>query len=185
MTITLVIAGLILLFLVEPFIRAFGGGINGDPGTVKDEVLGVVNWSLSLAIVVALLSIIITGLQALLTPYSEDGVGTMRKALISVLAGLFLITVRVTLAAAFGEGKPAAEVIDVAFDFVAYILGFMTTIAVAVIVYAGVLLLTSVGKEDAAEKAKGIIFRSLLGLVVIGLSYAIIKLVVDFAGGGN
>jgi hypothetical protein len=53
------------------------------------------------------------------------------------------------------------------------VLGFLGIIFVILIIYAGFVLMTAGGDATKVTKAKGIISRAILGLVVVMLSYAI------------
>ena len=52
-------------------------------------------------------------------------------------------------------------------------LGFLGTLFLALIVYAGFLWMTAGGAEENLEKAKKLIFRSVIGLIIILSAYAI------------
>lgn len=58
-----------------------------------------------------------------------------------------------------------------------YFLGFLGIVAVAFIIYGGVLLVTSGGEEEAMTKAKKILTYAVIGFVVIALSYTIVTFV--------
>lgn len=74
-----------------------------------------------------------------------------------------------------GEVKGVPKDINLALsNLVNLILGFITMIAVLVIIYGGVLYLTSMGNEDASKKAKQTIASGIIGLVICGLAYAIV-----------
>ena len=63
-----------------------------------------------------------------------------------------------------------------------YFLGFLGLIAVAFIIYGGVLMVTSGGNEDAVGKAKKIITYAAIGIVLIMLSFAIVSFVTNALG---
>lgn len=60
-----------------------------------------------------------------------------------------------------------------------YILTFLGLAAVAGIVYGGINLVTSQGDEEALGKAKTIIIYSAIGVVIVLLSFAIVRVIVD------
>jgi uncharacterized membrane protein len=72
-------------------------------------------------------------------------------------------------------------------DIMNYILGFITIVATLMIIYGGVLYLTSAGNEDTASRAKKTIAFGVIGLVVIGLAYALVNLITNtvLSGGGS
>ena len=57
------------------------------------------------------------------------------------------------------------------------VLGIVGSLALLMIVYGGFTMLTSGGAEAKITKAKGVIVWAVIGLVVIFLSYAILKAV--------
>lgn len=66
---------------------------------------------------------------------------------------------------------------------------FAALVAVLVIIYGGLRYILSRGEEDAAEDAKNTILYAVIGLIVIGLSAAIVRFTVRAiqgvpAGGG-
>jgi Type IV secretion system pilin len=58
-------------------------------------------------------------------------------------------------------------------NIVRIVLGLLGILFVILIIYAGVLWMTSAGNADQVEKARGIIVQAVIGLVVILASYAI------------
>jgi hypothetical protein len=70
-----------------------------------------------------------------------------------------------------------------------YILGFMTIVATLMIIYGGVLYLTSAGNEDSAARAKRTIAYGVVGLIVIGIAYALVVFITGTllpgTGGGS
>lgn len=74
-----------------------------------------------------------------------------------------------------GEIKGVPKDINLALsNLVNLILGFITMIAVLVIIYGGVLYLTSMGNEENSKRAKQTIASGIIGLVICGLAYAIV-----------
>ncbi|MFA5948446.1 MAG: hypothetical protein WC806_05800 [Candidatus Gracilibacteria bacterium] len=65
-----------------------------------------------------------------------------------------------------------------------YFLTFLGIIAVLMIIYAGVTYVTAAGNDDAIGNAKKIITYSLVGLIVILLSFAVVNTILG-AGTGT
>jgi hypothetical protein len=59
-------------------------------------------------------------------------------------------------------------------------LNYLALIAVAMIIIAGFYLVLSIGNDDGKEKAKKIIYYTVIGLVVILLSRIIVSLVTEW-----
>ena len=60
-----------------------------------------------------------------------------------------------------------------------WILGFVGMIAVLMIIWGGINYLTSAGDEDKARTGKKTLTYALIGLVLAGIAYALVKVVVS------
>ena len=60
-----------------------------------------------------------------------------------------------------------------------WVLGFVTMIAVLMIIWGGINYLTSAGDEDKARTGKKTLTYALIGLVVAGIAYALVNVVVS------
>ncbi len=65
-----------------------------------------------------------------------------------------------------------------------YVLGLITIIAVLMLIWGGVRYLTAGGDEGAVEDAKNIITQAVIGLIIAGISYAVVVVVVNTIIGG-
>jgi cytochrome bd-type quinol oxidase subunit 2 len=63
-----------------------------------------------------------------------------------------------------------------------YFLGLLGLIAVAFLIYAGVLMVTAGGNEEQVKKAKKIITYSVIGIVIILLAFTIVQFVATALG---
>lgn len=196
MVLNLSLAGLILAYIIGPILLAFYGqqgqvfttGTCEGVTTLNSKIMEIINWSLTILALAAVISIIITGLKALYNFTSDEGVTEIRKAIISIGMGIGIIALRFTLSATFTGNMlcpigaspfiSASPLIGKMVGIVQDFLLFIGLAAVAVVIYAGILYLTSFGNEGQAEKGKGLLIRSLLGLVVILLSYALVRFVI-------
>lgn len=59
-----------------------------------------------------------------------------------------------------------------------WILGFVASIAVLVIIWGGVNYLTSAGNESQAENGKNTIKYGIMGLVICGIAYALVTVII-------
>ena len=55
-----------------------------------------------------------------------------------------------------------------------FVLGFVAMIATLMIIYGGILYLTSLGNEEAAASAKRTIANAIVGIFITGLAYAVV-----------
>jgi len=79
-----------------------------------------------------------------------------------------------------GEGSLRGIVLKV----VNYALGFLGLVAVIMIIFGGFLYVTSAGEQEGIDKGKKILMYSIVGIVIILLSFAIINTVLGVASGG-
>ena len=67
-------------------------------------------------------------------------------------------------------------------NFFLYFLGFVATV---MIIYGGILYVTSGGQDEQTGKAKKILMYAIIGIVIILLSFAIVNTVILGAGMGD
>ncbi len=73
-------------------------------------------------------------------------------------------------------GKP---VVDIFNDLIGWLITVITILAILMVVVGGITLVFSSGDPRKAGFAKKIIFWALGGLIIVGLSYAVIVLMED------
>ncbi|MSR86719.1 hypothetical protein EXS70_00930 [Candidatus Peribacteria bacterium] len=181
------IAGLIMVWLIDPFIAAFygttgevqQGNIDVGVGILTTEVNGVVNWVLMIVASLAVLILILTALKAIGQSTGEEAIGNIRKTIFSVAAGLILLVMRFVLSGGFVEstGNPA-PILAAIMRPVSYIMGFLGLAALIVVVYAGFSLVLSMGSEEAYTKSKSLLVRAAIGSIIIMMSLAIVNFVI-------
>lgn len=70
-------------------------------------------------------------------------------------------------------------------NFLNFFLGFLGFIAVIMIIYGGILYITAAGKQEKVDEGKKIITYSIIGIVIILLSFAIVNTVLGGLGTGS
>jgi len=80
------------------------------------------------------------------------------------------------------DKRPLAEVV---LSMVNYFIGFLGFLAVVMFVYAGVLWVLSGGSEEQIGKAKKIMIYAALGIIVVILSFSIVRFIASSAGEGQ
>lgn len=83
------------------------------------------------------------------------------------------------------ELNPGLTFRELVIQIINYFLSFVGLAAVVVLVYSGVLWVTSAGESDPYEKGKKGVMYALMGIVLILLSYAIVNWVVGAGGEGT
>ncbi|MFA6097246.1 MAG: hypothetical protein WC788_06480 [Candidatus Paceibacterota bacterium] len=76
-----------------------------------------------------------------------------------------------------GAGIPSKAFTAALHDLTGWILGFATAICVIMIIIGGLYYIMSTGNQEQAQTGKKIVQYSLMGLVVVGISYALIVVV--------
>lgn len=91
-----------------------------------------------------------------------------------------------------GIGLGSVDLRQAAYNIIRWTLGILALVAVAFIIYGGILWLTSQGDERRIEKAKRVITSAVIGLIIVLLSWAlvafifnvVIKDILNSGGGG-
>ncbi len=181
------ISGLVLSYLIDPFISAFYG-TNGEvprgamaTGTqiVNDQVNGLINWALVIVASLAVLMIVIAALKALLKPTNEEGIANLRKTFFSIGAGILLLVFRATLGGGFVNNTHSPiPILTPALQVISYLMGFLALAAVAVVIYAGIQMIFTLGNEEQGKKARALLGRAAIGFILILVSLVLVNFVV-------
>lgn len=65
------------------------------------------------------------------------------------------------------------------FDMIQIVLGLIGIILVVLIIYAGYLWFTAGGNDEQVKKAKATLLNTIIGLIVISISYAVVTFVIS------
>lgn len=195
-----VIVGVFLVFLSEQFVDATYGGFSitagevlTDPANIEEgvgimsgEILGVIRWCETLLAIVAIGLMVAQAAYVLASFGSEETIKKAYRAVFSTIIGILLIVFDRTIAAIFGydqlvalPGAPDATIFIVeVFGFIRLLLGFVGIVAVAILVYAGVLMIVHYGNDEMITKARTVLINAAIGLVLIVVSFVIVQTVV-------
>lgn len=199
-TIFAAIMAMILINVAEPIHSALITGFNGGAGAgagagiISGEVLGIIDFIEEPILVIAVLMIIISGIRAVITFGTDQGITNIRRTVFSICAGIILLVFKVALARSIGSTaedvsgigagtNDAQGIVDTIVTVTGIIVGFMALAGVVVIAIAGIILVVNKGDQEVATRARSLIIRVLLGLAVILISYGIAFIFVQIAGG--
>jgi hypothetical protein len=148
----------------------------------KQEIEGIVNWIMSIMGAVSVLMIFHSGVRLILALGSEDVINKEKYMFYWVGMGLVMITlskilintIYTPLESGDVRSGPIAPAIIEFVGLIKWGLVGLAVIAFASLVYGGFLILFNWGYEEGVNEAKKIIFGSIIGLVVIFTSYAIV-----------
>jgi hypothetical protein len=187
-TIAATCVGIMMAYISNRLVNAFytpgGTWTSGAAATgasiLSTEIGGIIDWTLVLLAAVAILMIVATGVRAVAGFGKEDGAAELRRTVAGVVTGIGMImisgAVKLTLGlnpdtSPGGSGMPNASVIILkGVRVVQQILQYMALVAVAIIIYAGLLMILNLGNEEQFNKGKTLIIRAMIGLVIILLS---------------
>ena len=195
-TIAATLVGIMLAHLsirvVEIFYGSDGtGGIltpEASVGMLNEEIMGVVDWVLTLVAVLGILMIVVSGMRAIGSFGKEEGIKNLKQTVIGTVTGIFFIIISSAVRATLGlptdplavavPGDPSpTPIIARGVTIVSAILEYLALIAVAVVIYAGFLMVINFGNEEQFTKGKTLIYRALIGLVIILVSGTIVRFV--------
>ncbi|MFH0833865.1 MAG: TrbC/VirB2 family protein [Patescibacteria group bacterium] len=69
----------------------------------------------------------------------------------------------------------ATSIRDAIIKWTNFFLGFLTLIAMIILIYAGFMYITAAGSDDQAKKAKNTIIWVVIGIIIIMLAYAFVN----------
>lgn len=116
----------------------------------------------------------------------------INKKLLTALMVLSMTAASQVLAVTNGFGMNTAppgivttDLASIIINITNWVLGFITLVAVLMLIWGGVQYLTASGDEANVEKAKHTITYAILGLIVVGIAYAVVVVIVNTFIGGS
>lgn len=197
-TLVSAVIALILINLAEPirdsFMQTGAGAASAGASTLSQEILGIINFIEVPILIIAILMIIISGIRAVLTFGTDQGLANIRRTVFSVCAGIIILVAKLAITrsigstaedvSGIGSGTNNAQgIVDTMVWATTRILGFMALAAVVVIVIAGIIMVINKGDQEVATRSRNMIIRVLLGMAVILISYGIAIIFTNIAGG--
>jgi hypothetical protein len=185
-TIVGALVAIVLVNIAGPISDAIFGNTNiisspsGMAANIGDEIRGLIRWFEVSVATAAVLMIVVSGLRAVASFGSEAGITELRRTVLGVAGGIILLTAKAAFTDAFITQKNPGPIITEIATIVGALMAFMALVAVVIIIYAGLLMIFNVGNDDQYQKAKGLLLRVLIGLLVIVSSGAIAGLVTFF-----
>ncbi|MSR67987.1 hypothetical protein EXS65_04170 [Candidatus Peribacteria bacterium] len=189
-----VVAGGILVTIIvtigpAQFVTNFFNGATGlgIPGTVLNntpagnlgiEAEGVAEWLTAMAAMIGLFIIIIAVVRAVTSFGGDDAAYTnVRNSLLQVIIGLIVIGAALLFKQVFFVDHEPSALIGLITEKIEIVLNFILLIAVGVLVYAGLRMVTSFGREEEYTAARSLMLRVCIGIAVIILAYSLVVIV--------
>lgn len=156
----------------------FGANPQAGANIISTEILGFINFAEVPVAVIAIITIISYGIKAVIDYGGEQGATSFRKAVLSVLTGILMITIKFLVAGSIVSGDPSGITVP-AVRTLFTIVSFVGLIAVVVIVAGGIYLVVNLGDENRATKAKNIIISVIFGLVFMAAISGLLAILID------
>lgn len=199
-TLIAVITGGILttIIIVMGPLNFVGIVYNGTPGfsmintggVIGLEAIGISQWLTAISVMMGVLFIVIGVLRAVASLGDEGAYTAARTQLLHVIVGVVLIAGAFLVQLAFfGSADGPGQVVTGALNIepnpllglisekLLIILNIITLIAVGILIYAGLRMIVSFGREEDYNNAKALALRVVAGLLVLALSYTLVFIV--------
>lgn len=151
--------------------------LSGLPA-VQLQTEGVASWLMSMAVVGAVVMIIVGMLEAVFSFGADEGAYTkIRTAILHIILALLVMIAAKIIREVFFVIHEPSPLMAFMLGKLLIVLGIITLIAVAILIYAGVRMITSFGREDDFTAAKSLLIRVITGLIVIAISFSLVWIV--------
>jgi len=203
-SITYAIIGLIAVLLVERMVAVLYG-TPGEIGTLagyrtslgagnqafSNEVLGIVSFIKAIIGIVAILMIIVSGVNTIFAQGEEEQITKQRKSVIYIALGLVIILVNEVVVKNIFiiptqeqsdqiRTSNVVKIINLFGNVAQFLLGFVGVIALGMLIYGGASMIVNYGNEEMVERGKKIIKNAIIGIIIIISAYAIVATMIGF-----
>lgn len=193
-TIIAVVSGGILITIITTLgpVGLIGLLYNGTAGYILTstvsadniglEAIGIAEWLTTIVVVLGILFVIASAIRAVASLGDEAQYESVRQAVLQLLIGLVVIASAVIIKRVmYNTGEPSL-LINLFASKVVIVLGFVLTVAIAIIVYAGLRMVLSLGNEEQFNSAKSLVIRAAIGIALILVSYSLVIIVANVFG---
>lgn len=196
----MIVIGFVVIMLADVLVKRVFFGVEGEiynsESSVQqaaligtDQIKGIYNAIMLFAGALAIIMVVMAGLKLITRGSNEEVQTKVKKQLMWLIIGLFLIgvaefVVQDIIFPEKGESIPSAQK---AIDFIVGITNFASAfISIAAFIscmYAGFLYVTASGNEEKTGKAKKILLGAVIALVLALGAFALVNTVIRFEPG--
>src|SRR3989344_4059041 len=164
---------------------------------IQQIAVDILNAALSLLFLVVLGFLIYGGYYWMVSGGNEEKVRKAKQIISSSIIGLIVVLLSLAIitfvSTAIGVAPPETQegtglftgtLSDALTNMISTALTLAGVIALAMIIYGGFRWMTAAGNEDAVSDAKRILTASIIGLIVIIISWAVVNFVIAAVAGG-
>lgn len=183
------INGITQIETVSPYIINFRDATS--PILVSEKVVyPLLNYFFTFIAALAILFIIVSTFRIITGQGDPDKVKAARQGMINTAFGLLVIILaQYFVKAVYGFptsanpklGPDVAYALSLMMSIANYLLGFLSFIGVLLLIYAGVLIVSSGITADNKKKGIEIAKRTLIGFIILASSYAVISTIIRVA----
>lgn len=153
------------------------------------EFEGMYDYLATFVTIIGVAFIVITSFRLVFSGGDESMQTNAKKHILMTVAGVaVIITLKPLLNIFLTNGRfstpNATNVIELLAKWADYILGFVGTIGVVALVYAGIRLIIDFGNEEAVEKAKKIALYAAIGIVLAFSTWTLVNFFANPGGDG-
>lgn len=191
-----VILGLMTIFVANTLVYDVFFGAEGDVLSDTDlsqdyaitganNIRGLYNMVRLIIPFIAVLVIIVSGFRLIVQSYDEEAAKSARGHIIWAIVGLVFIGLAELLVEIFFPYFPeetdrdffvdTEKLTELILSITNFTVGFITTVAVAAMSYAGYLYVAFFGQDNMVEKAKKIIKGAIIAILIAGGAFAFVK----------
>ena len=139
------------------------------------EAGGVSTWLAEMTVMIGLFTVIISVFRAVASFGGDEAAyGAVKTSILHVILGLILIASVKVIRDVFFDIHDPLPLINILASKAFLVMNLITTVAVGILVYAGLRMVISYGKEDEFTAAKSLSIRVVVGLIVVLLSYVMV-----------
>ena len=139
------------------------------------EAGGVSTWLAEMTVMFGLFTVIISVFRAVASFGGDEAAyGAVKTSILHVILGLILIASVKVIRDVFFDIHDPLPLINILASKAFLVMNLITTVAVGILVYAGLRMVISYGKEDEFTAAKSLAIRVVVGLIVVLLSYVMV-----------
>lgn len=154
-----------------------GGGPGGGIDMLSEEIFGLLGWIEVPVLLLALLTIVISGIRTLASFGGDQGLDNLKKTVLSVIFGIVLIVVKFVVSDVVVVERTATALNQIGINLTVNLLIYLGLAAVIMIVIAGIYMIANVGNDEQFTKAKNLVIRVVVGLIVIVMAAALVALI--------
>ena len=151
--------------------------------TLGLEAEGVSGWLTAMAAMIGIVIIIISVIRAVASFGGDEAAYTnVRTCILHVIIGLIIIGGAFIFKNVFFLNREPSALILLISSKIILLRSFILLIAVAILIYAGLRMVTSFGREEDFTAARGLAVRVVIGIIIILLSYSLVFIVSKIFG---